>query len=372
MRLAGATGRSNTQHVQRPVLAVAALGVLALLLGSCGARTGLELPEACPSDGDTRPCQDACGSGQQICTAGYWTSCQVPERTRDCSTECGSGTETCSSGAWSACEVPVAVRACSDECGSGEDRCENGAWQGCRVPEALRPCESVCGPGSEHCRNGKWGRCDAPQPKPPKLKATIRDFSPDTHPDFEAKYVPGVDLGIVERNLDANLKPVYAPPLKSQSTSGRENFDKWFRDDPVNLSSPVDLQLEVVEADELLFEYANTSFFPIDGQLLGNEGRGHNFHFTLEASTYFKYIGGEEFSFSGDDDMWVFINHQLVIDLGGIHSSQSASVELDTVAARLGLVLGEVYDLHFFFAERHTIQSNFTIRTSIAEPGSCE
>ena len=36
------------------------------------------------------------------------------------------------------------------------------------------------------------------------------------------------------------------------------------------------------------------------------------------------------------------------------------------------LVIGEVYPLHFFFAERHTIESNFTIQTSIAEPGSCD
>jgi fibro-slime domain-containing protein len=271
--------------------------------------------------------------------------------------------------------VPVVVQACADECGVGEERCVDGAWQGCEVPEALRPCESVCGPGNEHCRSGKWGRCDAPQPKPPKLKATVRDFSPETHPDFEASYVPGIDPGIVERDLDFELKPVYAPLLRSQSTSGKENFDRWYHDSPTTPSAPLDLPLKVAEDQgegRVLFEYDDHSFFPIDGELLGNEGRGHNFHFTLEASTYFKYIGGEEFSFSGDDDMWVFINHQLVIDLGGIHSSESASVALDDVAARLGLVRGEIYDLHFFFAERHTIQSNFTIRTTIAEPGSCE
>ena len=200
----------------------------------------------------------------------------------------------------------------------------------------------------------------------------MRDFSPDSHPDFEAPYEAGIDLGIVERQLDAEYKPVYAPALRSKSTSGQANFDKWYHDDPVNWASPLDLQLQSSPGDGLLFEYDNHAFFPIDDELLGNEGRRHNFHFTLEASTYFQYIGGEEFSFSGDDDMWVFINHQLVIDLGGLHSSESASVALNDVADRLGLVQGEIYDLHFFFAERHTIESNFTIRTSIAEPGSCQ
>ena len=120
-----------------------------------------------------------------------------------------------------------------------------------------------------------------------------------------------------------------------------------------------------------LFVYENRAFFPIDGQLFGNEGNRHNYHFTLEARTEFDYIGGEVFSFTGDDDMWVFINRRLAIDLGGLHTPLSANVALDEVAGELGLLVGNRYPLHFFFAERHTIESNFTIRTSIAESGDC-
>ena len=69
--------------------------------------------------------------------------------------------------------------------------------------------------------------------------------------------------------------------------------------------------------------------------------------------------------------MWVFINRQLAIDLGGTHSRLSAEVALDDFAARGGLARGGIYPLHFFFAERHTVESHFTLRTSIAEPGSC-
>jgi fibro-slime domain-containing protein len=239
------------------------------------------------------------------------------------------------------------------------------------VPLVQRPCSSVCGAGNETCHDGVWGKCDAPLPRPPQLKAIIRDFSPSTQPDFEASYPPGLDVGIVERQLGADDTPVYASPLSTRTTSGAINFNKWYHDDPVNLAQPLDLQLAVSKTDPNLFEYESGAFFPIDGQLLGNEGRTHNYHFTLAASTSFVYRTGDVFSFSGDDDMWVFINRQLAIDLGGLHETLSAKVALDDIAAQFGLAAGQSYPLHFFFAERHTVQSTFKLRTSIADPGSC-
>jgi fibro-slime domain-containing protein len=230
----------------------------------------------------------------------------------------------------------------------------------------------VCGSGEEVCENGQWASCNAPQPKPPKLRATIRDFNA-SHPDFEIPLQGDQsETGVIESVLGDDDKPVYLGGA-SRTTSGRENFDQWYRDvDGVNLSSPLALELAVSANDPGLFVYDNRQFFPIDDQLLGNEGRRHNFHFTLEASTIFQYIGGEVFRFRGDDDMWVFINRRLAIDLGGIHWAKTAEVDLDARAAELELTIGETYPLHFFFAERHTNQSNFTIETSIAEPGSCE
>ena len=69
--------------------------------------------------------------------------------------------------------------------------------------------------------------------------------------------------------------------------------------------------------------------------------------------------------------MWVFINSQLAINLGGVHQSLSREVALDSIAPSFGLVVGEKYPLDFFFAERHTIDSDFTVRTTIADVGSC-
>jgi len=68
----------------------------------------------------------------------------------------------------------------------------------------------------------------------------------------------------------------------------------------------------------------------------------------------------------------VFINRQLAINLGGVHAMEMGTVTLDYAAAALGLLKGERYQLDIFFAERHTSQSTFRIRTSIADASSCE
>jgi fibro-slime domain-containing protein len=109
------------------------------------------------------------------------------------------------------------------------------------------------------------------------------------------------------------------------------------------------------------YTFTSGAFFPIDGLLLGNEGRIHNYHFTVELHSSFTYVEGEIFSFTGDDDIWVFIDDKLVVDLGGVHGAVTGSVALDT----LGLTLGETYDFDFFFAERHTSASSFSLTTSI-------
>jgi fibro-slime domain-containing protein len=194
------------------------------------------------------------------------------------------------------------------------------------------------------------------------LTGTVRDFkmfgTPGGHPDFQN--LGGDDRGMVESVLGADGKPVYASATTTPTTHGRALFDQWYRDVPgVNMSTPYAITLADVGGG--IYHYANSAFFPIDNQLFGNQELLNNFAFTYEINTRFTYRPGQTFAFSGDDDLWVFIDRRLVIDLGGVHGAQSASVDLDT----LGLTAGNPYSLDIFFAERHTTHSNFAIDTSI-------
>ncbi len=198
------------------------------------------------------------------------------------------------------------------------------------------------------------------------LPIVIRDFQ-ESHPDFE--YEIGTDRGIVANWLGEDRLPVYANEYGSTpTTTNKDNFDQWYRDVPgVNINIPKTLTIERQEGSTI-WEYSNSSFFPIDDDGWGNSGLttpDHNFHFTLETHLVFDYKGGEEFTFRGDDDLWLFINGQLVIDIGGVHAVQEQTVNIDEIAESLGITVGNRYSFDLFFAERHVTQSNFKFQTNI-------
>lgn len=193
------------------------------------------------------------------------------------------------------------------------------------------------------------------------LTAHYRDFKSD-HPDFENAI--GDDRGLVKTDLGADKKPVYAPSGATATVSGQASFDQWYRDvDGINMR--FDMPLVLSQLSPGVYGFSDSEFFPLDGLGWGEEVLGHNFHFTTEIHGTFLYRGGEVFTFTGDDDVFVFVNGKLALDLGGVHGPESDTIDFDAQASALGISTGNVYTLDVFHAERHTSMSNFRIETSI-------
>ena len=283
------------------------------------------------------------------------------------------------------------------------------------------------------------------------INALVRDFKAD-HPDFETDRftlwnrdddLHKPEKGIIQAQLGSDGKPVYNQQHNHLSTSGEvKYFDQWYRDVPgVNKVFEYALALEHTEGGHYKFE--SHEFFPLNGYqntfgtlyqeivdeqgqltpsgrkaIEKNEGvlkhpdetpftwsdvegrfrfdersKRHNYHFTLEAVTTFTYQGTEYFGFDGDDDLWIFIDNKLVIDLGGLHESARQEINLrltndknraadksTTLVLKLKedlgiehaeedleliLRVGQQYDLRMFYAERHTFDSNCCVYTSL-------
>ena len=322
-----------------------------------------------------------------------------------------------------------AVGACASACGDGilqqsVEQCDDGNildGDGC----------------SSACKTENGYTCVSTYDNPPAsldIPVIVRDFQGWSngagHPDF-GHYCCNEQKGIVQPLLDANRKPVYAgtDSLPINMTHGKTSFDQWYRDVAgVNQSFHQNLTLRQNPTDKTTYAMnsstdspwnARCGFFPLDttpkidtntglvatytdgafpGQIctaydsvgFGDEWLNHNYGFTSELRYWFQYRGGENLKFTGDDDVWVFVNGTLAVDLGGVHDRAVASVILDgsNGTGRVGygdapqsyttvdfkLTRGNVYEVVVFQAERWCCGSNYmlTLANFLAGASKCD
>lgn len=220
------------------------------------------------------------------------------------------------------------------------------------------------------------------------LEVLYRDFN-DTHPDFEMDFRGDVvRRKLIEPALDAESKPVFLDSIGCQADlqtpldcsggnpnqvviTSKASFDQWYRDvSGVNMTFPKQIELEESPPGSGRYVFDSTDFFPLAPEegfgINPPNGKNQNFLFTTEIHLKFGYVAGQEFSFRGDDDMWIFINGKLALDLGSMHGPESGVIDFDAQANYLGISPGNTYTMDIFHAERHTDGSNFHIETNIS------
>ena len=116
--------------------------------------------------------------------------------------------------------------------------------------------------------------------------------------------------------------------------------------------------------------------------------RGRNYGYTLASNGEFVFNEEDElyFEFEGDDDVYLFINNQLVLDIGAGHSISNASINVNEYVAwarevvknpsnytaeelvraqALDLEDGEIASFDFYYMERHGYGANCRIVTNM-------
>ncbi len=308
-----------------------------------------------PGDGCSEGCflEDGFACAGVVCTP---TTCG--DGVREGREECDDGNLEIGDGCTPFCDVEPSCSggSCTPVCGDAQlfpgEQCDDG--------------NLVDGDGcSSACLFEAGFSCVAMSSVPPdsvEIPIVYRDMR-EFHPDFWS-YCCSHDTGMVEPTLSPDGLPVPIIGPQNPSLTTASNFAEWYSDSPASVTIPS--RVTVVRQADGTYVFDSASFFPLDGlgwTALGDrEPFGHNFFFTSEVRVWFVYTPGQTLSFRGDDDVWVFINGVLAVDIGGVHTPIAGSVTLDTgTEGTFGLTPGGLYEAVVLQAERFPQGSNYRL-----------
>lgn len=150
-----------------------------------------------------------------------------------------------------------------------------------------------------------------------------------------------IEQGLVDYKLSQDYLPV-AIGGKLIPNRGLTDLSRWFGSvDGKSKEYTGNLKLTYRPGDNTEFVYTNNDFYPLDSadfsQSDSVNSDGHNHLFTMSFAIPFAAStnGSEAFKITADDDTFVFINDELVLDMGGIHKAISGSFTINEA--------GEVY-----------------------------
>ncbi|MCL2002086.1 fibro-slime domain-containing protein [Candidatus Saccharibacteria bacterium] len=195
--------------------------------------------------------------------------------------------------------------------------------------------------------------------------------------------------GLVQTRLGVDGKPVSAFATAAQAAGQAPENRGLFGDGFRRFFNEVEGKSQRVD-DTITFNrvgagntytFGGPNFFPLNGNEFSQGDysvNSNNYHFTAMTSFPFEVqlSGDERWEFRGDDDVWVFINNQLVLDIGGLHTAidgwfvinadGSLTTNVDGKAGwlDLGLKQGDIAHLSFFYVERSTSDANCLITIS--------
>lgn len=347
--------------------------------------------------------------------------------TKEGTEPCDDGNEIVGDGCSPFCEVepncPKSGGACASRCGDGlllptdDEECDDG--------------NTLDGDGcSSTCEIEAGYECELVQQALPAsitIPFVFRDFiafpsattTMERHPDFQNGCLGTVLENMTSNTLDVDGKPTNSlinqlpancvidvghrvdpgqcddldgsagcgnPSNANRSThpnhflpdhDGVDPFFFWYRD-------TADVNKTVVIPETLnnvggVYSFApGGGFFPLNGQgwvASGDEDTyagSNNYGFTSEVRYWFQFLGDETLSFTGDDDLFVYVNGNLVLPIGSKHGATGRTVVLNddgtatcaactTTSRNHGMTVGNVYEIAIFHAERQASASNFDL-----------